>query len=60
MVLKWFEQSPPDTRIKTYFDGGLFGNGLSAMQCDVMLFQMDADLQTTEHASPACRMLPSA
>ena len=44
MVLKWFERNPPNTRIKTYFDGGLFDDNLSAMQCDVMLFQMDADV----------------
>lgn len=48
MVLKWFERNPPDTRIKTYFDGGLFDDGLSAMQCDVMLFQMDVDILSDE------------
>ena len=48
MVLKWFERHPPDKRIKTYFDGGLFDYGLSAMQCDVMLVQMDADILSDE------------
>ena len=48
MVLKWFEQNPPDTRIRTYFDGGLFDNGLSAKQCDVVTFQMDADVLSDE------------
>ena len=48
MVLKWFEQNPPDARIRTYFDGGLFDHGLSAMQCDVMLLQMDADVLSNE------------
>ena len=48
MVLKWFEQNPPDARIRTYFDGGLFDHGLSAMQCDAMLFQMDADILSDE------------
>ena len=47
-VLKWFEQNPPDTRIRTYFDGGLFDNGLSAKQCDVVTFQMDADVLSDE------------
>ena len=48
MILKWFERNPADKRIKTYFDGGLFDDGLSAMQCDVMLFQMDADIISDE------------
>ena len=48
MLLKWFEQNPPDTRIRTYFDGGLFDNGLSAKQCDVVTFQMDADVLSDE------------
>ena len=48
MVLKWFEQNPPDARIRAYFDGGLFDHGLSATQCDVMLFQMDADILSDE------------
>ena len=34
-MFKWFEKNPPDTRIRTYFDGGLFDHGLSAMQCFV-------------------------
>lgn len=48
MMFKWFEKNPPDTRIRTYFDGGLFDHGLSAMQCDVMLFQMDVDILSDE------------
>ena len=43
LVLKWFEHNPPNARIRTYFDGGLFDHGLSARQCDVIVFQMDAD-----------------
>ena len=48
MVLKWLEQNPPDARIRTYLDGGLFDHGLSAMHCDVMLLQMDADVLSDE------------
>lgn len=44
MLLKWFEDNEPDKRVRTYFDGGLFDHGLSAKQCDVVTFQMDADV----------------
>ena len=43
LVLKWLERNPPSSRNKMYFGGGLFGYGLSAYQCDVIVFQMDAD-----------------
>ena len=43
-VLHWLQDNPPQVRIATYFSGGLFGGGLSAKRCDVMVFQMDADI----------------
>ena len=44
VVLKWLERNPPNSRVKAYFSGGLFDNGLSANQCDVIVFQMDTDI----------------
>lgn len=43
LVLKWLEKNPPRARIVTYFDGGLFGGGLSANHCDVIVLQIDTD-----------------
>ena len=43
-VLRWLEKNPPRSRTKTYFHGGLFDDGLSAKQCDVMVFQLDTDI----------------
>ena len=47
MVLNWLEGHPPDSRISTYFNGGLFENNLSAKECDVIVFQLDADVLST-------------
>ena len=49
MVMKWLQHNPPSSRTKTYFDDGLFGGGLSAKTCDVMVFQMDADILPDSH-----------
>lgn len=43
-VLKWLKENPPSARTRAYFHGGLFGDGLSAKHCDVLVFQMDADI----------------
>ena len=43
LVLKWLEKNPPGSRVRMYFGGGLFDHGLSAKQCDVIVFQMDSD-----------------
>ena len=43
LVLKWLEKNPPRSRTKTFLGGGLFGHGLSAKQCDLIVIQMDAD-----------------
>ena len=43
-VLNWLMSTPPKTRTASYFDGGLFGDDMSAKQCDTMVFQMDADI----------------
>ena len=43
-VFNWLIRNPPKSRIPRYFNGGLFADDLSAKQCDVMLFQMDADI----------------
>ena len=48
LVLKWLEKNPPRARIVTYFDGGLFGGGLSGTQCDVIVIQIDADILSEE------------
>ncbi len=44
MMLNWLEENPPDSRISNYFGGGLFDNDLSAKMCDVIVFQLDADV----------------
>ena len=49
MVMKWLQHNPPSSRIKTYFDGGLFDSDLSAKTCDVMILQMDADILPDSH-----------
>ena len=43
-VLNWLRNNPPESRVDAYFDRGLFGGRLSAKRCDVMVFQMDADI----------------
>ena len=43
-VLNWLMGNPPKSRILRYFNGGLFADDLSAKRCDVMVFQMDADI----------------
>jgi hypothetical protein len=43
-ALNWLKQNPPESRTQSYFNGGLFDDDLSAKQCDVMVFQMDADI----------------
>lgn len=44
LVMNWLKKNPPYSRTKTYFGRGLFRDGLSARQCDVMIIQMDADV----------------
>lgn len=43
-VFLWLKKSPPRSRIRTYFHGGLFDGDLSAKRCDVMVFQLDTDI----------------
>ena len=43
-VLNWLRNNPPKLRTSNYLGGGLFAGGLSAKQCDVLLFQIDADI----------------
>ena len=43
-VLKWLDNTPPDTRTMMYFGGGLFSNNLSAKACDVILLHLDSDV----------------
>ena len=48
LMLKWLEVNPPDVRSRSYFRGGLFDGELSAKRCDVIVFQMDADVLSDE------------
>ena len=48
MVFEWLKQNPPRARTLAYFDGGLFGSGLTAKQCDALLIQLDADNLSNE------------
>ena len=43
-VLRWLKNNPPGSRTKAYFYGGLFGDGMAAKHCDVLVFQMDTDI----------------
>ena len=45
-VLKWLLKNPPKLRIKKHLGArsGLFAGGLSAKQCDVLVFHLDADI----------------
>lgn len=47
-VLRWLRGNPPKSRIPTYLHEGLFDDGLSAKRCDVLVFQMDADILSHE------------
>ena len=47
-VAQWLKNNPPPSRTKTYFDGGLFDEELSAKQCDVIVFHIDADILSHE------------
>lgn len=44
LVMNWLTRNPPESRTKAYFRGGLFGEGMSAKQCDVLVIQMDTDI----------------
>ena len=48
LILRWFENNPPASRVNTYFGQGLFDSGLSAKRCDAIVFQMDADNLSNE------------
>ena len=48
-VLRWLRGNPPKSRIPAYLRGGLFDDGLSAKQCDVLIFQMDADILSHDY-----------
>ena len=43
-VLNWLRNNPPKFRTNNYLSGGLFDGDLSAKSCDMLLFQMDADI----------------
>ena len=43
-VLNWLRNNPPKSRTDNYLGGGLFDDDLSAKRCDVLVFQVDADI----------------
>jgi hypothetical protein len=43
-VLLWLQNNPPSSRIKRYFQGGLFGGALAAEQLDAIVIHLDADV----------------
>ena len=43
-VLNWLKDNPPASRTRAYFGKGMFRDGLSAKQCDVVIIQMDTDV----------------
>ena len=47
-VLKWLEDNPPVSRVKAYFDGGIFEGERSAVRCDVVVVQLDSDILEEE------------
>lgn len=44
IAIAWLIENPPEARRRAYLEQGLFGGGLAAKKCDVLLIQIDADV----------------